>query len=128
MVDESAEQGPPRTLLDVATTERDDVVIVSLTGELDMTTADRAALALQNATDRADAVVVDMTGVRFFSSAGLNLLLQLHEAVRAKQVAVHLAGDQRAVARPLELTGLGELFPMHATVDAAVAGVVADRG
>lgn len=127
MVDQSPESGLPTTLLTVSTATRDDVVIVSLAGELDMTTADRASDALREATDRGTAVIVDMTGLRFFSSAGLNLLLQLHEDVQARKVAVRLAGDQRAVSRPMELTGLGDLFPMHATVDDALAGLRSDR-
>lgn len=121
MVDEHRELGVPRTLLSVSTSDRNGVTVVSLAGELDMTTVDRAAVALQDATAHGKAIVLDMTGLRFFSSAGLNLLLQLHEDVQEKHITVQLAGDQRAVARPLELTGLGGLFPMHDTLDAAVA-------
>lgn len=121
MVDEPGELGVPKTLLSVDSTDRDGVAIVTLAGELDMTTADTAAVALKEATSRAQSVVVDMTGLRFFSSAGLNLLLQLHEDVQHKQIDVRLAGDQRAVARPLQLTGLGGLFPIHSTLEDALA-------
>lgn len=104
----------------VRSRESGGVVVVSLDGELDMTTADKAAVALRDAATHGTAIVLDMTGLRFFSSAGLNLLLQLHEAVRTKHVVVHLAGDQRAVTRPLELTGLADLFPIHPTLTAAL--------
>jgi len=39
-------------------------------------------------------------------------------------VDVRLAGDQRVVLRPLELTGLLDLFPVHASVAEAVAAAV----
>jgi anti-anti-sigma factor len=116
MVDEPRELSVPKTLLTVSTTERDDVVIVSMAGELDMTTADRAATALKTAATRGATLIVDLTGLEFFSSAGLNLLLQLHEDARENHITVLIAGDQRAVFRPLELTGLAELFPIHATL------------
>lgn len=116
--DESTMTSAP---LAVLTWERDGVVIVSVTGELDMSTVDQVAVALQDATTRGVPVVLDMTGLRFFSSAGLRLLVRLHEGA---SVDVRLAGDQRVVLRPLELTGLLDLFPVHASVAEAVAAAV----
>ena len=105
----------------VRTTERDGAIVVGLVGELDMTTVDLAAKALDDAIARGTFVVLDMTGLRFFSSAGLNLLLQLHREMGEKRLDVRVAGDQRAVARPLELTGLTDLFPIHRSVSDALA-------
>jgi anti-anti-sigma factor len=114
----SGESATTSTPLTVRTEDRDGVVIVSLTGELDTATVNQAAVALQDATARGVPVVLDMTGLRFFSSAGLRLLVRLHDGA---SVDVRLAGDQRVVRRPLELTGLLDLFPIHASVAEAVA-------
>lgn len=108
-------------MLTVASTWSDGVIVVSLSGELDMSTVDRAATALKEATTTDSPVVLDLTGLRFFSSAGLNLLLQLREDAQERQLDVRLAGNQRVVARPLELTGLTELFPIYPSVAEAVA-------
>jgi anti-sigma B factor antagonist len=116
--DESPRMSAPLT---VRTWERAGVVIVSVTGELDMSTVDQVAVALQDAVTRGVPVVLDMTGLRFFSSAGLRLLVRLHETA---SVDVRLAGDQRVVLRPLELTGLLDLFPVHASVADAVAAAL----
>jgi anti-sigma B factor antagonist len=110
-------------MLTVTSTRREGTVVVSLTGELDMATAGRAASALKAAVEVGVPVILDLTGLRFFSSAGLNLLLQLHEDTRERHLDVRLAGDQRAVARPLELTGLSELFPVHPSVADALAAL-----
>lgn len=107
--------------LTVTSNRQAGAIVVSLVGDLDMTTVDEAATALRTATDEGGPVVLDMTGLRFFSSAGLNLLLQLHEDAQDKQVDVRLAGDQRVVIRPMELTGLTDLFPIHSSVSAALA-------
>lgn len=107
--------------LTVTTTRQSGVSVVSLEGDLDMNTVDQAGSALRTAMAEGGSVVLDMTGLRFFSSAGLNLLLQLHEDIQDRQVDVRLAGDQRAVIRPLQLTGLTGLFPIHSSVTAALA-------
>jgi anti-anti-sigma factor len=105
----------------VRTDERDGVVIVTIAGELDMATAPRASVVLKDATGRGNPVVIDMTGLRFFSSAGLTLLVQLDDQRRTAPTDIRLVGDQRVVLRPLELTGLLDLFPVHTTLDAALA-------
>jgi anti-sigma B factor antagonist len=110
-----------RQMMTVTSTRQDGAVVVSLAGELDMATADLAAAALRDAVAVGAPVVLDLTGLRFFSSAGLNLLLQLHEDMRERHLDVRLAGDQRAVARPLELTGLTDLFPVYRSVAEALA-------
>ncbi|HKN96473.1 MAG TPA: STAS domain-containing protein [Pseudonocardiaceae bacterium] len=108
-------------MLTVVSARQDGAVVVSLTGELDMATVGQASTALKEAVETGAPVVLDLTGLQFFSSAGLNMLLQLHEDARERQLDVRLAGDQRAVARPLELTGLIELFPVYPSVTAALA-------
>jgi anti-sigma B factor antagonist len=108
-------------LLRTETVTVDGVVVVSLIGELDMATASAAAATLREATRAAKAVVVDMTGLRFFASAGLNVLLELRNTLREGAVDVQVAADQRAVLRPLELMGVVDELPMHATLADALA-------
>ncbi|HEX5401880.1 MAG TPA: STAS domain-containing protein [Pseudonocardiaceae bacterium] len=111
---------PP--LLTVQSTEQDGVVVVGLAGELDMSTADQALTTLRDATVGAASVVVDMTGLRFFASAGLNVLLYLRRDLSDRDVVVRLVADQRAVLRPLELMGVVDQFPIHASLaDALVS-------
>jgi anti-anti-sigma factor len=123
MADESPASGESVTASSsfvVRTVERDGVVIVSMAGELDMATVAEAAAALQAATAHDLPVVLDLTELRFFSSAGLSLLMWLHRA----SADVRLAGDHRIVRRPLELTGLLDLFPIYASVAEAMAASV----
>jgi anti-anti-sigma factor len=108
--------------LTVSSAERDGVVVVSLVGDLDMSTAGYAAVALRDATAQAGAVVLDMTELRFFASAGLNILLQLRQDLQEKGVDVRLATDQRAVLRPMQLMGVADQFDIHTSLaDALVA-------
>jgi anti-anti-sigma factor len=108
-------------VLTVRDTVQDGVVVVSLVGELDMSTAGTAAGALRAATADATAVVLDLTELRFFASAGLNILLQLRQDLQDKGVDVRLATDQQAVLRPMELMGIADQFIIHASVADALS-------
>jgi anti-sigma B factor antagonist len=108
--------------LTVTSSRQDGAVVVGLTGELDMMTVEPARTALREAIEvGAPVVVLDLTGLQFFASAGLNLLLQLHDGARERQLDVRVAGDHRIVTRPMELTGLTELFPVYPSVAVALA-------
>jgi anti-sigma B factor antagonist len=112
---------PGSTVLTVRDIERDGVVVVSLVGELDMATAEDAAIALRAATTDATAVVLDLTELLFFASAGLNILLQLRQELQDNGVDVRLATDQQAVLRPMELMGVADQFTVHPSVADALA-------
>lgn len=114
-------RGPERApLLTVRHEERRGVAVVSISGELDLSTADYAADQMRAATANAAAVVVDMTGLRFFASAGLNILLQLQLEQQDRGVEVRLAANHATVLRPLQLMGVSDQFVIHASVDDAV--------
>ncbi|HEX3790362.1 MAG TPA: STAS domain-containing protein [Pseudonocardiaceae bacterium] len=122
----SPETGPVggAELLTTQVTVRGGAVVVRLVGDLDLATVDTAAAALDEPAARtATALVLDLTDLRFFASAGLSLLIRLYEDAQTRQLDVRLAGDQRAVLRPLQLMGLGDLFPMHPSVADALGAL-----
>ena len=100
-------------------TERDGIVVVSVTGELDMLTVAQAASVFEDAATRGLPMVVDLTGLTFFSSAGLTLLVRLGE--QDPRLDVRLVADDRVVLLPLELAGLRDLFPVHSSLHDALA-------
>ena len=114
----------PATLLKADVTERADAVVVGLAGEVDAVTVDKAAAAVDDAlgrtAGRGGTVILDLTEVTFFASVGLNLLVRLRQEVEARQVDVRLAVSTTAVLRPLQLMGLGRLFPTFPTLDEAL--------
>lgn len=111
------------TLLTAEVTERGGSVIVALAGEVDAISVDRASAAVDDALDRTaerGTVILDLTEVTFFASVGLNLLVRLRREVDVRQVDVRLAVNTTAVLRPLQLMGLGGLFPAFPTLDEAL--------
>ncbi len=100
----------------------DGVCVVEVDGELDMVTAPllEACLREQLATGPTH-LILDLQPVRFMASNGLNCLLHAHELAQTTGAQLHLAGlVTRAVARPLQITQLLELFNTYPTLSHAL--------
>lgn len=126
-----APQLSPMTI-DVTTTR--DATVVSVTGELDLTVADRLRRRLTAAVaPTPPALIIDLTGVDFCSAIILGLLVEITTAANAAGVAWAIASDRRAVRRPITVTGLDPVLRPVADVAAArdrlgIADVVAAEG
>lgn len=89
-------------------------VVIRLRGELDMLTTPALRSRLGEELDREPAVVVlDLLGVDFLGSSGLALLVEALEDARRRGTALRLVCASRPVIRPLEATGLTELFDIY---------------
>jgi len=91
------------------------VRVVRVAGELDMQTAPQLHSCLLSQIDgRGRDVVVDLSKVTFLGAAGLESLVRAREAATCRHIKLHLTGvDHRAVALPLEITGLFPTFAIH---------------
>ena len=92
-------------------TGRDGAVTVSVAGEVDTFTAP----TLRSAVDaelvrRPPELVLDLRGVRFLGSAGLAALVETQKSADARGIVLRLIATTRPVTRPLEVTGLLDLF------------------
>lgn len=103
-------------------TDRSGVVVLSVSGELDLLTTDtleselRAALAPPN-----EVVVLDMSEVQFLGSSGLSTLLASAESAKSGGIDFRLVAHERVILRPLEITGIRSSFTVFDSVAAALA-------
>jgi anti-sigma B factor antagonist len=107
--------------------ERDEagVRIVAMQGELDLATAPRLAVRIDNARrDGARRVLVDMTAAEFCDSTGLRALVGCRQETVAGggRLAVAVLDDS-AVARMFAVAGATELLPVYDGVDSALAAL-----
>jgi anti-anti-sigma factor len=98
----------------------DGGVVVTVTGEIDVSTTGLLADALARAADTAAVVVADLTAVTFLDSTGLSTLLRAHNALTARGGRLALTGAKPAVLRVLELTGVDTVIPLYPTVAQAL--------
>lgn len=118
--------------LSVSMTERDDVVIVTVAGEVDVYTAPQLRSALEERLAAGqNKIVVDLQGVAFIDSTGLGVLVGQLKALRRVEGTMRIVCAHERILRLLAITGLDQILPLHDSVDAALAAVddgVADSG
>ena len=101
------------------------VTVVAVTGELDVASAPRLRQEVVTlASSGATLLVIDLGGVDFLDSTGLGVLLGALKRVRSSGGDLALARAEPQVAKVFEITRLGDILPLHPTVEAAVAAVV----
>jgi anti-sigma B factor antagonist len=98
--------------------------IVSVAGEVDLSSAPRLAELIWKAKRRAgDApprVVVDLSGVEFMDTAGLEVLLEEWNSSRQSDGRMCLVAPEGPIKRLLEVTGLSDLLDLYAELETAV--------
>lgn len=105
----------------VGVSQVSDAIVVTVSGEIDMTTAPALEQAvLRSLTDQPVTLVIDLTGAQFFSSAGISVLVLAHR--RSADGALRVVATDRVVLRPLELTGLTDDLAIYPSVQAALEG------
>jgi anti-sigma B factor antagonist len=109
------QEGAPMFSMDLSTSECAGHVAVAVRGGLDIAGAAGAAAAV---AARNPEIVLDLAGPEFTDSSGVAAL------VRGRKHARHagdllLAARRQQVLRVLTLTRLIEVFPVHASVEAA---------
>jgi anti-sigma B factor antagonist len=104
--------------------DKDGIQIVSVSGEVDLSSAHRLREVIWRAKVQADAnsprVIVDLSEVEFMDTAVLGVLLEECNAIRQSDGRLCLVVRQGPITRLLEVTGLSELFDLYAELDAAV--------
>ncbi|MFF2205810.1 STAS domain-containing protein [Streptomyces sp. NPDC058145] len=108
-------------LLKVASTAIDGITVVTVTGEIDHTSAGPliSALEVSAPADR-PRVVVDMRHVTFMDSSGINVLLTAHHALTQADGWLRLAGITDSVLRTLQIVGVDTVIPCHTSLHEAL--------
>ena len=114
-----------RTTFDAVTEELEPgVLLVRLSGEIDIATTELAAESIRAAVaPPARLVLIDVSAVTFCSSAGLGNLVEARNLAGRHNIMLALVGVGRPVDRPLAVTGLGSQFRIYSSVAQALADV-----
>jgi anti-sigma B factor antagonist len=94
--------------------EGPEAVVLVLRGELDLPTSPKLREALVDVIGEGRRVVVDLEGLSFLDSVGLGILVSGLKRARSHGGELEIVCANRAVLRPFELTGLDEVFTIHA--------------
>ncbi|MGY1690448.1 STAS domain-containing protein [Geodermatophilus sp. SYSU D01105] len=98
--------------IDVATTT--SAVRVTVAGEVDSSSAPSLRASVDEAfAAGADEITIDLDAVTFLDSAGLCVLAGAHRRADEAGVRLRVLASNRAVMRPLQITGLWELLAVE---------------
>ena len=111
--------------LSLATRTVSDRTVVVVSGEIDVYTAPKLREQIVSLVDEGQYhLIIDMSGVEFLDSTGLGVLVGGLKRVRAHDGSLALVCDEERILKIFRITGLTKVFPIHATVDEAVAAEV----
>jgi anti-sigma B factor antagonist len=100
-----------------------DTVVLAVRGEIDTLTAPVFTAATEELlTAPGEVLVMDLTEVRFLASSGLAVLISAAHRAEERGVRLQLVVTNRAVRRPLEITGTASLFDLHPDLRSAYGG------
>lgn len=106
------------------TSVRDDVAILTVTGQLDFALCLRLGPELDTALQSpARAIVIDLEGVSFVDSSGIALMITASQRLEQSGRGFAIACPKGPQRRAFELTALDRQLPLHDTRQAALASV-----
>lgn len=104
----------------IHTSVRDGVAVAVVGGDLDDTAVlvlDEVRTQLQS---RPPTLIPDLRAVTFLGSGGLSTLVESHYQATGTGTRLLIVADQRAVLRPLKVTGLDELVDLQPDLETAL--------
>jgi anti-sigma B factor antagonist len=114
----------PNDPITVTRTDRGPVVIVHVSGEIDMATSDTMAEhVLGRLAERPATLVIDLSGVAFLGSAGLSVLIEASQQAEEGVTTLRIVATAAPVLRPLEISGLIDLLPVCRSLSEAMQGL-----
>lgn len=98
-----------------------DSRLVTVAGEIDMVTTPNLRSFLQQQLEQVGSLlVIDLREVKFLGSSGLAVLVEIRGTAQERRLGLRLVCNSREVTRPLQATGLTELFEIHSDPDTAL--------
>ncbi len=104
----------------------DDVFVVRVAGEVDMSHEEELRGELRNAlASESKGIVVDLTECEFIDSSGVRALLLSREAQNSDEGSEHLAvaASSEQILRILTVMGIDRVIPIRPTVEEAAATI-----
>jgi anti-sigma B factor antagonist len=117
-----ARSGWPEVRLDVRCSMLGTVAVVSVTGEVDMSTGSRLREAIGDQLAAGHGrLVLDLTGVTFLDSTALGILVGTRKKIAESGGEMRVACADPRMLRLLTVTGLTRTIAVHPTVAEAVS-------
>ena len=96
--------------------------VVAISGQVDLATAPQLKeRMLELVTNGHEHLVADLTSTEFLDSTALGALVSVLKRLRVKGGEMRLVCTSPSILKVFDITGLDRVFPIHASVDEAMA-------
>ncbi|HYO19561.1 MAG TPA: STAS domain-containing protein [Dermatophilaceae bacterium] len=113
--------------LTISTQERDDVVLVSFRGDVDVYSAPTLRERLDRlVTSGHKHLVLDLQDVTFMDSTGLGILVGRLKLTRIQKGSLRVVCTVPRILRVLEITGLDKVLSLYDDRERAIADAMAE--
>jgi anti-anti-sigma factor len=113
--------------LSVSVRREDGSAIVTVSGDLDLSTVSLLRDPLYELTDEGGPVIVDLEQVTFIDSTGLGALVGAYRRTAAHGGSLYAVCARPQARKLLWLTGVDRRIPLSESLDEALASVAAAR-
>jgi anti-sigma B factor antagonist len=111
--------------------QRDGVLVVTISGDLDIMTSPQLDECLVEARDHHRTIILDLSAVDFMDTSALAVIVRHWKKLESAGGSLILAGARYRYTKTLWITGLAERLTLHDGVEEALAAVrgrvVSDR-
>lgn len=108
--------------MELSTQHQDEVVIITVKGEIDLYNAKKLSDALEGAhQEGVKNVIIDVENVSYIDSTGIGALIKGKKIFKTAGGDVKLAAVQESIQDVFNRTKLDSIFQYHDTIAAAVA-------
>ncbi|HYZ69863.1 MAG TPA: STAS domain-containing protein [Mycobacterium sp.] len=117
---------PEQDAIATAVEYQDGIAVIKVDGDIDLATVPALETAIDEAlTAKPTGLVIDLSKVGFLASAGLQTLVATHNNV-AESAKFAVVANSAATSRPIQLTGLDQIFALYSTLAEALRAVDAN--
>lgn len=113
--------------LDIAVRRERGVVVVAVTGDVDISTVSGLRDALFKPAGSGRTLIVDLNGVTFIDSAGLGALVGAYRRAAERRGSMYAVCARPQIRRLLWLTGVDRRIPLAVTTAGALTLLAATR-
>ncbi len=111
-------------MLEIKSAKAHSVTVVGPAGRIDSTTAQAFEDSVLSVLDAAsNSIVIDLSQLEYVSSAGLRVFLTAAKKAKSFGGALTTCSAQPSVREVFEMSGLANVFGMHAGLDEACAAL-----
>ena len=109
--------------INTALAYQNGIAVLKVGGDIDLAAVPALEAAIEEALiPKPTGLVIDLSGVGFLASAGLQTLVATHNSV-SQSAHFAVVANSASTSRPIQLTGLDQIFALYPTLGEALTAV-----